>query len=1521
MPEKALKKIGAIKIHANILINNKRYKEALTVLDKANDLKRDIDVLQKKLKCNCKLRYKEAAVLVYNQITAEERLKPEIAVEIAYMHVDFRQSVQAEKAITNMPNYFENLQLSKGLLQVYSNFNEYDNIDKLVNRLVTPEIKEADSFKVVYTDALFNYQGDAQIYEQYRSKAIENLLSLINKKLKPVHSKKVFNLILKHKLNNPKFDVYVQSYLENNPHDAHVNFSAAENKDKLKKFDELLINTKQNINAIRGCLHDLAQNFPYEVWFKCYNKFLEYDPDKQDCASWAHFANMCVEYGYIDESIPIFLELIEIHPNYTRLYTGLAWAYRFQDKKKEKKILWQGHKACPGDDTIVLMLATVLEREGKFHQVIFLLTKFVEAHPDIVKTKLKLAYVHMEVGAVTTAEKLVSNLLQESPDNAEVIVALGECLTRANKFSLAHKHFINYSKNPNYWKDFAASHANVFEQEGKFEDAYDILNMAILSLSYHPDSYISMIRFFTRAIKQNKPFSNEKIKCVIDEALKRHPKQIQVLLSVGYYYLDCREYTKAIEYGTSALQLDPIDPNVKNLINNANRHLNSSNSSLSSYEASHSLNEIDLFKMGKEFIEQDQGTLAGNILSKLQTLYPKSRTTFHFAAKYFLYKNDHSSAEDNINLIKKNFYGLTAFEILTLVDLNAGLRNWQPAQSQLQEILKEDPLNIFALRQLGYCYICTEQYDAAKEVYNKILKEFHNDYHAVTSLAEIAYKESDNVLALKFLEQSEKQNPNNIKRICLKILVLSEFEQYEEALNLGNMHLSIKPMDRELLKTMFYLHYKLNDLERAKRCLDVLTKYYPEHRAVILCLIRYKLLVEKESAFDEVEVLFKKIRKAYWFKKRYEFEHVKFKMRSIDEISAIDLFEKHMISGWLYNYAPAYCELAMLYINANQLNNAENTYKKGIEKFPANVELHLQYFKLMVFSKTIDEKVLALYRDCIQKFNKKDSVVDTLNQCLYLAGLEKLIDNSSHIDTVKELTHNFQGLKLNSSKSNEFTKTASEIMYKISEKGYEVYFMGNGPKLYYYSKNKPDNNYTLNDLEFITDAPLAVINNIFESANKNAFTLNQINFKYQNYAVDINCIGPLMLDLGGYLKSLCGLGVDCLLMDKDKNILDPTGVALKHLASNVLAFVNDQVKTCQQNPVLLFRMIRHIHAFDSKIETKLLQDRVLSKMARYLSQVTHKGKITSEMLKLLYRGQGEQSIKTLLKHDILKYINPDLNTLLKDPQFQSWFYDKLRKTDQMVNNVKYNLRPNKFFVKAAYFIASILLRQNLKLPLHDFTIDDIFYDHYGSRIQMYPVRNYIHFFYAELKHSNCDFKPKATQFEEMEIDVESISEDEEFKLDSPVAQKILQDYSRRNESSDTSEVYWSAQTHEVPENVQDPEDVPKPLITQASNASPTSAPELHSTQVPQAQASSGQSTISYLYSLLPSIPSPVAAGQGIYNFVAGYMPSWSMFSLQAQRVDNSSSTFLSSRKEKSSMNKNEQITNRNQNANRGKKRK
>jgi len=182
--------------------------------------------------------------------------------------------------------------------------------------------------------------------------------------------------------------------------------------------------------------------------------------------------------------------------------------------------------------------------------------------------QMALAYeasVYLDEKAGDWAVKTLEQVISLDPFNPDYYYRLGKIYAIIGEYDKSEKNFL---KAIDLKKDFSNAYlslAGVYEKQGLFDKGVSLYEFSLSQGNYQTDTLYNYGRFlFNRNLKDDR----QKALNVWLNLLKKQPRQVNILYSVGLCYEAQKDNKKALEYFEQAQKLDLDNIQISDKINN-----------------------------------------------------------------------------------------------------------------------------------------------------------------------------------------------------------------------------------------------------------------------------------------------------------------------------------------------------------------------------------------------------------------------------------------------------------------------------------------------------------------------------------------------------------------------------------------------------------------------------------------------------------------------------------------------------------------------------------------------------------------------------------------------------------------------------------------------------------------------------------------------------------------------------------------------------------------------------------------
>lgn len=279
--------------------------------------------------------------------------------------------------------------------------------------------------------------------------------------------------------------------------------------------------------------------------------------------------------------------VLELQPDWNKAVIFQAQlAGRSGDMVKAREYLEKAVKQAPDDKQLRKMLLEVLVNTGAFDDAIKLCQTVLDESPDDGETLFTMALIYLQQNQVDKADKYLEKLLsnpewegrasfylgkieleQQRPEKAlkwfdradaagygfEADVAAVSLLLSQKQLDDAESRIKKMdSKYPDQYLRILMMKAELYNQWGKYQEAYDVLSLAL------KDAPESRDVLYARALIAERLDKLDVLESDLQKILTKNPDDVGALNALGYTLTDrTQRYGEAEQYLLKALRLQP----------------------------------------------------------------------------------------------------------------------------------------------------------------------------------------------------------------------------------------------------------------------------------------------------------------------------------------------------------------------------------------------------------------------------------------------------------------------------------------------------------------------------------------------------------------------------------------------------------------------------------------------------------------------------------------------------------------------------------------------------------------------------------------------------------------------------------------------------------------------------------------------------------------------------------------------------------------------------------------------------
>jgi tetratricopeptide (TPR) repeat protein len=248
------------------------------------------------------------------------------------------------------------------------------------------------------------------------------------------------------------------------------------------------------------------------------------------------------------------------HPGELALYGALARARRDRDDRDGEIAIYREMLAVePGHQATLLSLAEALIQQEKLADAIPVLEEVERAHPDDLRTVLRLGFLEFESRDYTSAERRFEQALALNPDQPEVSYFLGITLRRLDRNDEAIGAFEAVPETHERFPEARTQIAGIFEKKGDFPRAIAEVERARSRGEARPlDLYVASLRSRAGDFDGALEF--------LQGLLQQAPDDAELLYNIGVIHGEAKRTGEAVQWMEKALAKQPDHAGALNYI-------------------------------------------------------------------------------------------------------------------------------------------------------------------------------------------------------------------------------------------------------------------------------------------------------------------------------------------------------------------------------------------------------------------------------------------------------------------------------------------------------------------------------------------------------------------------------------------------------------------------------------------------------------------------------------------------------------------------------------------------------------------------------------------------------------------------------------------------------------------------------------------------------------------------------------------------------------------------------------------
>ena len=253
-------------------------------------------------------------------------------------------------------------------------------------------------------------------------------------------------------------------------------------------------------------------------------------------------------------------EALEQHPGELALYGAIARGRRDRgDRDGEIAVYREILAVEPDHQATRIALAEALIQAERLAEAIPVLEEVERAHPDDLRTVLRLGFLEFESGDYENARRRFARAFELNPEQYEVDYFLGVTLRRLNRPDEAIAAFERVPETHERFPEARTQIAGIYEQRGEFDKAIAEVERARARGEARPlDLYVASLR--------SRSGDFEGALAFLQDLLEASPDDAELLYNIGVIHGEAKRTEDAMRWMEKALEKQPDHAGALNYI-------------------------------------------------------------------------------------------------------------------------------------------------------------------------------------------------------------------------------------------------------------------------------------------------------------------------------------------------------------------------------------------------------------------------------------------------------------------------------------------------------------------------------------------------------------------------------------------------------------------------------------------------------------------------------------------------------------------------------------------------------------------------------------------------------------------------------------------------------------------------------------------------------------------------------------------------------------------------------------------
>ena len=446
------------------------------------------------------------------------------------------------------------------------------------------------------------------------------------------------------------------------------------------------------------------------------------------------------------------------------------------------------------DDASMYELAALYQQAGRNTEALSMIQQAADLQPDNKWYQMRLAQLHLQNSDYQTFINIYDKLIQNDPDNLELVETYIDVLLRVGDFDKVLEKLDVLEQQTGKNEYIFLQKIQIYDEQGKTEKAIEEMENLV---EFMPDNtrYRALLAEAYRKVKRDKDAYQQYLKI---KELDPEDKYINV--SLMDYYLSVNNKDKAFEEFLAALKNQNLEYDTK----------------------------VELCKLFMHKYQNLSGHEIAEIGTTLINTYPDKSAGYNLVGTLYYLQRDYLKAKDFF--IKAVKYGDTEYATLAQLSMCYGmLEDYKASVEYSNRAIALYPDQPYLYQLNAVSYIMLRDYENALKALEKGRRFVAEKSMMLTFDTNIAdcYHQLNN-------KEKVYETYNKILRYDSEnIYVLNNYAYYlaldnqelDKALAMSEKTIKVEPKNSMYLDTYSWVLYKLGRYKEAKKYMDKVFKY------------------------------------------------------------------------------------------------------------------------------------------------------------------------------------------------------------------------------------------------------------------------------------------------------------------------------------------------------------------------------------------------------------------------------------------------------------------------------------------------------------------------------------------------------------------------------------------------------------------------------------------------------------------------------------------------------------------------